>query len=40
MNLREIDKTATTKGEHPIVQVGDVVVMEEGNMTEVKLEVR
>ena len=33
MNLREIHKTATTKGEHPIVQVGDVVVMEKGKLT-------
>ena len=35
MNLREshkIAKPATTKGEHPAVQTGDVVVMEEGNM--------
>ena len=35
MNLRESHKTAkpaTTKGEHPTVQIGDVVVMEEGNM--------
>ena len=35
VNLRESHKTAkpaTTKGEHPMVQIGDVVVMEEGNM--------
>ena len=35
MNLRESHKTAkptTTKGEHPTVQIGDVVVVEEGNM--------
>ena len=35
VNLRESHKTvkpATTKGEHPTVQIGDVVVMEEGNM--------
>ena len=32
MNLTESYKPATTKGEHPTVQTGDVVVMEEGNM--------
>ena len=35
VNLRESHKTAkaaTTKGEHPTVQIGDVVVIEEGNM--------
>ena len=35
MNLRESYKTAkpaTTKGEHPTFQIGDVVVMEEGDM--------
>ena len=32
MNLRESHKTATTKGEHPTVQIGDVVAMEEGNI--------
>ena len=32
MNLRESHKTATTKGEHPTVQIGDVVAMEERNI--------
>ena len=35
VNLRESRKTAkpaTTKGKHPTVQIGDVFVMEEGNM--------
>ena len=30
--LRKTLQTATAKGEHPTVQIGDVVVMEEGNM--------
>ena len=35
VNLRkshETAKPATTKGQHPTVQIGDVVVMEEGNL--------
>ena len=35
IHLRESHKTAkpaTTKGEHPMVQIGDIVVVEEGNM--------
>ena len=35
VNLRESHKTAkpaTTKGERPMVQIGDVIVVEEGNM--------
>ena len=32
VNLRKSHKRATTKGVHPTVQIGDVVVMEEGNM--------
>ena len=35
VNLRESHKTAkpaTTKGEHTTVQIGDIIVMEEGNM--------
>ena len=35
VNLRESHKTAKpaiTKGEHPTVQIGDVVIMEEVNM--------
>ena len=33
MNLRESHKPVTTKGEHTTIQMGDVVVMEEGNMS-------
>ena len=33
MNLRESHKIATTKDEHPRVQIGDVVAMEEGNIS-------
>ena len=32
MNLRESYKTVTAKGEHPTIQIGDVVAMEEGHM--------
>ena len=32
MNLRESHKPATTKGEYPLIQTGDVVVLKEGNM--------
>ena len=32
VTLRESDKPATTKGNHPKIQTGDVVVMEERNM--------
>ena len=31
-NLRESHKPATTKGEHPTIQIDDIVVMEEWNM--------
>ena len=32
VNLRESHKPATTKGEHPTIQIGDVVVLDEVNM--------
>ena len=32
VNLRESHKPATTKGEYPTIQMGDVIFMEEGNM--------
>ena len=32
VNLRESHKTVTAKGEHPTIQISDVVVMEEGHM--------
>ena len=32
MNLRESHKPATTKSEHPMVQIGDAVVIEEWNL--------